>query len=210
MLPDFRLELPSPAGEPELRLAELKICGAVKRWYPCDGNLAIRKKKGVERRFSVLPEKYRKPLAKLDQMPHHNELGQVGSLERRLKGYAKLQCLVIGAFQEGARTTTPPWRCCHDRLQVEGSECERSTILSDFRRELSLAGAKAYSSCLLGGVARVGEEHRNTARRRAWVLREDIRVSKCEKEGGFQGERKLCDNPVIRPTSSDIGFGPSM
>jgi hypothetical protein len=30
-LPDFRLELPSPAGEPELRLAELKICGAVKK-----------------------------------------------------------------------------------------------------------------------------------------------------------------------------------
>ena len=33
-LPDFRLELPSPAGEPELRLAELIICGAVKKWYP--------------------------------------------------------------------------------------------------------------------------------------------------------------------------------
>ena len=32
LLPDFRLEIPSPAGEPELRLAELKICGAVKRW----------------------------------------------------------------------------------------------------------------------------------------------------------------------------------
>ena len=38
----------------------------------------------------------------------------------------------------------------------EGSEWERSTILSDFRRELSLAGAKAYSSCFLGRVARVG------------------------------------------------------
>ena len=36
----------------------------------------------------------------------------------------------------------------------EGSEWERSTILSDFRRELSLAGAKAYSSCLLGMVSR--------------------------------------------------------
>ena len=57
----------------------------------------------------------------------------------------------------------------------EGSEWERSSILSDFRRELSLAGAKAYSSCLLGRVARVGEEHRNAARRRAWVRREDER-----------------------------------
>ena len=61
LLPDFRLELPSPAGEPELRLAELKICGAVKRWYPCDGYLA-RRKAGVERRSAVLPEEYRKPL----------------------------------------------------------------------------------------------------------------------------------------------------
>ena len=28
LLPDFRLELPSPSGEPELRLAEVK-----KMWY---------------------------------------------------------------------------------------------------------------------------------------------------------------------------------
>ena len=55
----------------------------------------------------------------------------------------------------------------------EGSDWERSTILSDFRRKLCLAGAKSYSSCLLGRVARVGEEHRNAARRRAWVMRED-------------------------------------
>ena len=85
-LPDFRLELPSPAGEPELRLAELKICGAVKRWYPCDGNLAIRKKKGVERRSSVLPEEYRKQLSKLDQNYHHTAIGQVGQLERDYRG----------------------------------------------------------------------------------------------------------------------------
>ena len=52
LLPDFRLELPSQTGEPELRLVELKICGAVKRWYPRDGNLA-RRKKGVERRSAV-------------------------------------------------------------------------------------------------------------------------------------------------------------
>ena len=41
----------------------------------------------------------------------------------------------------------------------EGSDRERSTILSDFRRELNLAG----------------EEYRNTANRRAWVRREDER-----------------------------------
>jgi hypothetical protein len=40
---------------------------------------------------------------------------------------------------------------------------EKSSIMSDLRRELSLAGAKAYSACLLGRVARVGEEHRQAA-----------------------------------------------
>ena len=32
-------------------------------------------------------------------------------------------------------------------------------ILSDFRRKLSVTGAKAQSACLIGRVARVGEEH---------------------------------------------------
>ena len=46
LLPDFRLEIPSPAGEPEYRLAELKMIGAVPKWYPRSGNLA-RSKRGV-------------------------------------------------------------------------------------------------------------------------------------------------------------------
>ena len=99
MLPDFRLELPSPAGEPELRLA--------------DGNLA-RRKKGEERRSSVLPEEYRNPLARLDQKYHHNAIGQVGPLERRLKGYAKLHCLMMGAFQEGSKDLHSPLEVLED------------------------------------------------------------------------------------------------
>ena len=34
LLPDFQLELPTAGGEPEYRLAELKIIGAVEKWYP--------------------------------------------------------------------------------------------------------------------------------------------------------------------------------
>ena len=34
LLPDFKMEIPSPAGEPIQRLAELKIIGAVPKWYP--------------------------------------------------------------------------------------------------------------------------------------------------------------------------------
>ena len=57
----------------------------------------------------------------------------------------------------------------------EGTERDRSKILSDFRRELSLVVAKAKSACLLGRVASVGESHRLAAMRRAWVRQEDER-----------------------------------
>ena len=55
----------------------------------------------------------------------------------------------------------------------EGTERGRAVIISDFRRELSVTGAKAQSACLIGRVARVGERHRLAVRRRAWVRRED-------------------------------------
>ena len=43
LLPDFQLELPTAGGEPEYRLAELKIIGAVEKWYPRSGALAKKK-----------------------------------------------------------------------------------------------------------------------------------------------------------------------
>ena len=55
----------------------------------------------------------------------------------------------------------------------EGTERERSIILSEFRRELSVTGAKANSACLIGRVARVAEGHRLAARRRVWVRQEE-------------------------------------
>ena len=57
LLPDFKMEIPSPTGEPIQRLAELKIIGAVPKWYPRSGGLA-RKKKAVERRAAQLPAEY--------------------------------------------------------------------------------------------------------------------------------------------------------
>ena len=41
----------------------------------------------------------------------------------------------------------------------EGSEQERAIILAGFRRELSMAGAKANSACLLERVNRLGEDN---------------------------------------------------
>ena len=58
----------------------------------------------------------------------------------------------------------------------EGSEQERAIILAGFRRQLSMASAKAYSSCLLDRLARVGEEHQLAAKRRAWLKSEEERL----------------------------------
>ena len=65
----------------------------------------------------------------------------------------------------------------------EGSEQERAIILAGVRRQLSMASAKAYSACLLDRVARVGEEHRLAAKRRAWLKREEERAE--GRKGGF-------------------------
>ena len=77
----------------------------------------------------------------------------------------------------------------------EGTERERSKMLSDFRRELSLASAKAYSSCLIGRLSRVGEQHRNAARRRAWVRREDERR---DEESRAHWIANVCERGVFR------------
>ena len=119
--------------------------------------------------------------------------------------------VISNAFQEGSKDP-------HSLLEVladsklrsrglargrEGSGWERSSIISDFKRELSLAGAEAYSFCLLGRVARVGKEHRNAARRRAWVRREDERreedsrthwLANVRMRGVFRGRENFVAN----------------
>ena len=91
---------------------------------------------------------------------------------------------VVGAFQEGSKDLhTLLGTLADSQLQArglargrEGSDQERSIILAGMRRSLSMVAARAYSSCLLDRVARVGEDHRNAARRRALVRREEERV----------------------------------
>jgi hypothetical protein len=67
----------------------------------------------------------------------------------------------------------------------EGTDQERSIILVGLKRALSMASAKDYSTCLLDRVSWVGEEHRQAARRRAWVKREEesLLACKCQGEG---------------------------
>ena len=58
----------------------------------------------------------------------------------------------------------------------QGTNQEKSIILAGLRRVLSLPAAKAHSSCLLDRVARVGKCHRQAAKRRAWIKREEEKM----------------------------------
>ena len=107
LLPYFRLQLPSPARESEYQLAELKMIGAVAKWYPRSGALA-RRKSGVDRRVIPLPSEYSKPLAKLDRKYHGVAEGQVGPLQRRFEGYGRLQCREH--FRRAVRTSMLSWK----------------------------------------------------------------------------------------------------
>jgi hypothetical protein len=57
----------------------------------------------------------------------------------------------------------------------EGDEWERSLILHEFRRELSLVAAKAVSACLLCKVSKLGDGHSEAAKRRSWAKHENDR-----------------------------------
>ena len=87
----------------------------------------------------------------------------------------------MGSFQEVSKDLHDFLECLTDaKLRArglargrEGSEWERSLLLHEFRRELSLVAAKAVSACLLGKVSKLGEGHRQAAKRRAWAKQEE-------------------------------------
>jgi hypothetical protein len=86
----------------------------------------------------------------------------------------------MGSSQEASKDLHHLLECLADsKLRVrglprgrEGDEWERSLILHDFRRELSLVSAKA---CLLGKVSKLGDGQRQAAKRRAWAKHENER-----------------------------------
>ena len=117
----------------------------------------------------------------------------------------------MGTFQEGSKDLHALLETLADcKLRAmglargrEGTERERSTFLTQLRRELSTVGAKAQSSCLLGRVSRVGEGHRAAAKRRAWVRKEGERwedamkahwVANVRERGVFRGRGQLMFN----------------
>ena len=76
-----------------------------------------------------------------------------------------------------------------------------------------MASAKAYSACLLDRVARVGEDHRLAAKRRAWVKGEEERI-KAERKaywhayvrgiGARRGHFVVYINLIITPYTTTL------
>ena len=101
-----------------------------------------------------------------------------------MESYGQLQTLVMGNWQEAIKDLISLLDIFADAKADslglaqgrETTERERSSILSGYRRTLSLAGAKATSACLLSRIAKVGPEHRGAARRRAWQRVEQERM----------------------------------
>ena len=92
------MDLPEPGaqdghaalGNIRKTLAEVKVIGAVKSYYPRSGPLA-RRTKGVDRRGALVPGEYRRPLEALDSKYHGTADGDTGPLMRRLQSYGRLQ-----------------------------------------------------------------------------------------------------------------------
>ena len=140
-----------------------------------------------------MPEEYRKPLEKLDIKYHGTSVGETGPLVRRLAGFGQLQGLVVGAFQEGSKDLHGLIETLADnKLGLargrEGTEHERAVIVAGLRRKLSMIAAKANSACLLDRIERIGIEHREAAKSRAWAKSEDDRVKE---------ERKAYWQPIL-------------
>ena len=105
-------------------------------------------------------------------------------MQRRLDSYGPLVGLVVGAYQGGSKDHHALLDTMADsQLRArglargrEGTDDERAVILAGLRRVVSLAAAKANSSCLIACVSKMGEATRLAAKRRAWVRREEDRL----------------------------------
>ena len=183
MIPDFRVQLSSPSGQSETRLAELKFtCG---RDFYKPGVRQRQFKKAVNRRAEKLMGEYRDKAEGMDRIL--GEEGQ-GRIRRRLDQYGELVGLVVGQFNEVSDDTHMLIeQLAESRVDVmvrrEGrqlSEQEKGLVVGQLRRQLSTASVRAASLCLLDRMHQCGEGAALAAKRREvhWHLEERMRAER--------------------------------
>ena len=97
LVPDFRLQLSSPDG-PSFSLAELKICGAGKTWFPRG-----REGRGTDKRAEGLGKLYRDALSRYDRKYYGTQGEETGPLVRCLHSFGPLKGLVVGPWGDASR-----------------------------------------------------------------------------------------------------------
>ena len=80
---------PGALGHIEAKLAELKVICTVETYYP-RARARARNKKRVEKRASLIPGEYKRPLADLDTRYQSVEKGQTGRLGPLCTGWRGL------------------------------------------------------------------------------------------------------------------------
>ena len=191
IVPDFRIEMPTPTGGTSPQLAELKIISCCETWYPAGGRV-----RGTDKRAGGLQTEYRKKAKKVDQ----EVLGQGGEVrgpvERRLDEFGDLLGLCFGAWGEASEgvhqlvQTLAESRLKYQGLQRgrPGSDQELGLLVGQVRRRLSLVAVKAQVDCLLAKLHQVGPGNTQLAKKRTWAILEDQRMA---KERGAQWLRRV-------------------
>ena len=175
LVPDFKLLLNTPEG-PDNCLAELKMIGAGKTWYPRG-----RDGRGTERRATELRTAYERALWKYDSRfygtaprgraePHPPP----GPLVHRLRSFGRLQTLVAGPwgdlsddFHELLKLMAETRVANQARARGwEASEGELGLAMGAVRRAISVAVVRAQSLCLLERLAFLGPGVRAAVQRR--------------------------------------------
>ena len=180
IVPDFRMDLPSPNYETRTQLAELKVISCCKSWYTPGSEV-----RATDKRAQQLPADYRRKARKVDQ----DVLGVAkevrGPVERKLEVYGDLLGLCFGAWGEDSEGVhqliqgLAESRVTFLGLQRgrPGSEEELGMCVGQIRRRLSMAVVKAQVTCLLAKLHQVGPGNKQLAQKRVWAIREDQRMS---------------------------------
>ena len=186
-VPDFRFLLPSPEG-PSACLAELKVIGAGRTWYPRGPT-----GKGADRRAEKLPQEYAKKLRDLDA----RFLGAQPWLRGQPEpppGPLLSRFTALGGIDQG-RLVAGPWGDIssdfHELLGVfarsrcaalgraagwEGeSDAMLGKVMGDTRRAMSVSVVRSQALCLLERLAQLGPGARAAAQRRQAALHLDER-----------------------------------
>ena len=184
-VPDFRFTLPTPNG-PVSSLAELKVIGAGKTWFPSGAAV-----KGTDKRANLLNSEYESTLHQLD-VRFHGSARRVRGQPHPPPGPLGARFRALGGLELGpGRLVAGPWGDCSSDLHIllkqfaelrcaamcraqgweGGAEGLLGKVMGEVRRSFSVTVVRAQAICLLERLSQLGPGARTAAQRRQVSLR---------------------------------------